>query len=290
MKDGISISIKTILQHEGSLPAVSPKSLLSRVSTLSMLSMLGLLIACSQPVSDPNTIRMGTIAGPETELMEIAQTEAKNQGLKLDIVTFNNYPMPNAALNDGSIDANMFQHSLFLDADANAHGYKLAIIGKTFIYPMAIYSKKHTDLKAIPDKAIVAIPNDPSNNARALLLLAKANLISLNPAVTQPSQLDISNNPHHLNIKALDAAQLARILPDVDYALINTNYAIPAGLLPTKNGLFLEDKNSPYANIVVVRTSEKDAEKFKKLMTILHSEKVLNAAEKIFNHQAIQAW
>jgi len=241
---------------------------------------------------DKNTLKVGTISGPETVLMQTAQQVAKDKyGLNMEIVEFSDYIQPNAALNDGSIDANMFQHKPYLDQQIKDHHYKLIAIGKTFVYPMGIYSFKFKDLNAVPTGAFVAIPNDPSNEGRALLLLQKAKLITLKKSTglyATPS--DIDSNPKQLKFKELDAAILARTLPDVALAVINTNYAIPAGLSPTKNAIFLEGKDSPYANLIVIREDESQDPRMQQLVFAFQSDAVKEAANKIFNGQAIAAW
>ncbi|MBA2653466.1 MAG: MetQ/NlpA family ABC transporter substrate-binding protein [Gammaproteobacteria bacterium] len=252
-----------------------------------------ILTCCSQSTkNNPNKIRVGTIAGPETSLMEVAQNvAAKEYGLDIDVVEFTDYVLPNQALADGSIDANMFQHLPYLEQTIAAKHYKLSPIGKTFIYPMGIYSTKIAHLDQLKDNAIVAIPNDPSNEARALMLLEKAGVIKLKPGLAlKATSQDIIDNPKHIQIKELDAAQLPRILSDADLAVINTNYAMMGGLLPSKNALFVEGSDSPYANIVVIRTADKDDPKFVKLMNALHSPEVVNRAKKLFQGEAVPAW
>lgn len=249
-----------------------------------------MLVACQQ--HDKNVLRVGTIAGPETQLMVIAKKVAlQKYGLKISIVEFTDYIQPNAALNDGSIEANMFQHQPFLDQQIKNRNYQLASVGKTFIYPMGIYSQKIKSLSDIQPNAIIAIPNDPSNEGRALLLLQQANLIKLNPATNLfATPADIINNPKNLQFKELDAAQLARSLADVTFAVINTNYAIPMGLSPTKDAIYVEGKDSPYANIIAVRKNEIDEKNIKELVLALQSKEVAEAAKTIFNGEAIPAW
>lgn len=252
-----------------------------------LLLVTTLLAACGKP---ENSIIVGTIAGPETQLMEVAKTVAlKDYKLDIEIKTFNDYVLPNIALNDGSIDANVFQHQPYLDAMIKNRGYQLVSIGKTFIYPMAAYSKKIKTMSALADKAIIALPNDPSNEARALLLLQKAHLITLSTD-DEPSLRDIKTNPKQLVFKTMDAAQLTRVLDDVSLAVINTNYATLANLSPKKDGLIIEDKHSPYANIVVVRKKDKDNPKLQLLVKALHSRAVLDKANKLFHGEAIKAW
>ncbi len=258
---------------------------------LLVLSLCTLLFSSCQS-HDKSILKVGTISGPETELMQVAKEVAKNKyGLDIVIVEFTDYLEPNAALSDGSIDANMFQHQPYLDQQNKDRRYDLVAVGKTFIYPMGIYSSKIKSLRQLPDGATIAVPNDPSNEGRALMLLQKAKLIQLKKETgiyAMPG--DITENPKHLKIKELDAAQLARSLPDVDLAIINTNYAVPAGLSPKKDAIFLEGKDSPYANIIVVRRDELQDLRVKQLVAALQSAAVLKAAQRIFNGQAIAAW
>lgn len=246
------------------------------------------LVSCTNP--DPNTLKVGTIAGPETELMETAKAVAHDKyGVDIKVITFNDYILPNEALEDGSIDANVYQHLPYLQAAIKAHGYKIESIGRTFVYPMGIYSNKYKTINEIPDNAKIALPNDPSNEMRALLLLEKAGLISLK-SKDMAGLKDIASNPKHLNFKEMDAAQLPRVLPDVDAALINTNYALPAGLSPAKNALFTESKDSPYANIVVIRTDSNKKAQLDVLVKALNSEEVQQKAQSLFGDAAIPAW
>lgn len=248
------------------------------------------LLAC-QP-HDKNTLRIGTISGPETELMQVTQEVAKKQfGLNIQIIEFSDYIEPNAALNDHDIDANMFQHQPYLDQQIKDKKYDLVTIGKTFIYPMGIYSTKIKNIHQLKQGATVGLPNDPSNEARALLLLQKAKLITLKKdAGILATPNDIVDNPKQLQFKELDAAQLVRTLTDVDIAIINTNYAIPAGLTPKKDAIFLEGKDSPYANIIVIRRDEMNDPRMKQLVAAFQSDAVRKAAQRIFKNQAIPAW
>ena len=266
--------------------------MLKKISAVLLLGWSLLMLSGCQPAaSGADTIKVGTISGPETWLMEVAKgVAAQCYGLKVDIVTFTDYNIPNVALNDGSIGANMFQHLPFLQAQIKARGYHLVSVGKTFLYPMGIYSKKLKSLSLLKSGSKVAIPNDPSNEARALLLLQKAKLITLKPNISvMATTLDIKTNPQHLKFIALDAAQLPRALSDVSLAVINTNYSIPAGLRPSQ-ALFAEKADSPYANIVVVRAADKNSLKARELVAALHSKAVLQAAQRIFGDGAIPAW
>jgi D-methionine transport system substrate-binding protein len=256
---------------------------------LSIFILITALSGCHQQES-ANTLLIGTIAGPETELVKTAAEVAKARfGLTVKIVEFNDYNLPNTALNDGSLDANIYQHLPYLTAAKQAHHYHLISIGRTFLYPVGLYSKKYKSFEAIPDYATIAIPNDPSNEARAFMLLQQEHAITLK-ATSIPNLHDIEQNPHHLQFKLLDAAQLPRILPDVDAAIINTTFAIPAGLNPANDALLIENISSPYVNIMVIKENSPKREQLAKFMAAFHSNEVKEKAKKIFNEAAIPAW
>ncbi len=259
------------------------------VGLLVVLSMS--LPACSKK-EGPNTIKVGTISGPETQLMETAAKVAlKRYGLHVKIIAFSDYNVPNQALSEGSIDANAFQHMPFLKAQIKARGYKIVPIGKTFLYPMGLYSKKIKRLSQLKPGSIVAIPNDPSNEARSLLLLQKAGLIRLRKGATiNATPIDIASNPKHLKFVELGAPELPRALSDVALAAINTTYAIPSGLSPSKDALFTEGADSPYANIIAARVADKNSKKLRELVKASQSPQVVAEAKKLFGDGAVPVW
>lgn len=260
-----------------------------RFKTISAVLALALTLAgCGKP--DPNTLVVGTIAGPETELVDVAQKVAlERYGLTVKIVEFSDYNLPNEALMDGTLDANVYQHLPYLQSASKAHGYDFDVIGKTFVYPAGLYSAKIKSLQILPDHALIALPNDPSNEARALLLLQKAGLITLKHTQNMSLQ-DIASNPKKLRFKELDAAQLPRVLADVDAAVINTTFAIPAGLKPTRDALYMEHKDSPYANLIVVRRDNDKKSQLSLLVKALNSDEVKKKAQELFGDSAIVAW
>ncbi len=246
------------------------------------------LIACDKP--SENQLTIGTISGPETELVEVAKELAFSKyGIKVKIIEFNDYNLPNEALEDGSLDANAYQHSAYLQAAIKAHGYHLEPVGKTFLYPMGIYSQRYQQLESLPDNALIAIPNDPSNEGRALKLLETAGLIRLKS--TEASSLKaVIENPKKLRFKELDAAQLPRILRDVDIAVLNSNFAIPAGLNPSKDAIYLETKDSPYANLIVISEKSMKKEQIMLFVKAFNSPEVQQKALELFGPAAIPAW
>lgn len=222
------------------------------------LLLAGILLAgCDQSSSDAKHIKVGVINGAEQDVAEVAKKVAKEKyGLDVELVGFSGSLLPNDATNHGELDANVFQHRPFLEQDNQAHGYKLVAVGNTFVFPMAGYSKKIKTVAQIKEGATVAIPNDPTNLGRALLLLQKEKLITLKEGKgLLPTALDITDNPRHLQIMELEGAQLPRVLddPKVDVAIISTTYIQQTGLSPVHDSVFIEDKNSPYVNILVAR-------------------------------------
>ncbi len=247
-----------------------------------------LLLSCGKP--DPNHIKIGTVSGVETQLFEVAKDVAyKECGVKVTIVEFNDYNLPNTALDDGSIDANAFQHLPYYQDAIKRHHYSFEIIGKTFIFPMAVYSAKFKRLQDLPQNALIAIPNDVSNQARALRLLNDAGAISLKPSA-QGALNEIVKNPKKFRFKELDGAQLTRVLPDVDAAIINTTFARLVGLDVYKDGLVHEKSDSPYANLIVTKPNALRMAALQCFVRALHSPEVQNKAKILFGNSAIAAW
>lgn len=225
--------------------------------------------------AEQQTIKIGVSPVPHAEIVEAVKDNLAKRGINLEIVTFDDYVIPNQALASGEIDANFFQHVPYLDAFKKENNLKLVSIGAVHLEPLAAYSVKYKSLEELPEGAKVLIPNDVSNGARALLLLAKHNLIKLDdPTNINVTEANITENPKKLNFVPMEAAAIARTYKDADLALINSNFALAENLNPVKDNLVIEDKDSPYANIVAVREGEENEEKFKILMEELQSETV----------------
>ncbi|MCO4875529.1 MULTISPECIES: MetQ/NlpA family ABC transporter substrate-binding protein [Paraburkholderia] len=228
--------------------------------------------------ADDKVIKVGTISGPDAQIWSVVQKVAKREGLNVKVIEFNDYVQPNAALDAGDLDANSFQHQPYLDSQIKQRGYKIVNAGLTYISPLGVYSKKLKSLKDLPQGAKVAVPNDPSNENRALLLLQSQGVIKLKAGAgtngSNATPLDVADNPKKVKLIELDAAQLPRSLADVDAAAINTNFALAAGLQPTKDAIALEDVHSPYANLIAVRIKDKDQPWVKKLVAAYQSEDV----------------
>jgi len=228
--------------------------------------------------ADDKVIKVGTISGPDAQIWQVVQKVAKREGLNVKVIEFNDYVQPNAALDAGDLDANSFQHQPYLDSQVKQRGYKIVNAGLTYISPLGVYSKKLKSLKDLQQGAKVAVPNDPSNENRALLLLQSQGVIKLKAGAgtngSNATALDVAENPKKIKLVELDAAQLPRTLADVDAAAINTNFALAAGLQPTKDAIALEDVHSPYANLIAVRAKDKDQQWVKKLVAAYQSDDV----------------
>ena len=221
------------------------------------------------------SIKVGVTAGPHAQILEAVKPIAAKDGLDIQIIEFTDYVIPNQALAGGDLDANSFQHQPYLDNQVKDRGFDLVSVGKTVVYPIGIYSKKVKSLDELQSGAKVAIPNDPTNGGRVLLLLQAKGLIKLKDGGTlKASPIDIVENPKKLEIVELDAAQLPRSLDDVTAAAINTNFALEAGIDPVKDAIAREAADSPYANVIAVRKTDKDKPWVAKLVKSYQSPEV----------------
>ncbi|SJZ34025.1 MetQ/NlpA family ABC transporter substrate-binding protein [Selenihalanaerobacter shriftii] len=225
--------------------------------------------------AEKTTLTVGATPVPHTEILEKIKPILAKEGIELEIKEFTDYVTPNIALADGSIDANFFQHVPYLNDFKEERDLDLTYIAKVHIEPMGLYSKKISSLDEIEDGATIALPNDVTNEGRSLLLLAEHGLIKLDKdAGLKATPVDIVENPKNLKFEEIAAAQLPRVLPDVTAAVINTNYALEADLVPTKDAIIMEGSESPYANVLAVKMEDKDNEALNKLADALTSKPV----------------
>jgi D-methionine transport system substrate-binding protein len=256
----------------------------------SLLVAVAALMAVGAQAADK--IKLGVMAGAEEEIAAIAAKVAATKGVDVKLVVFQDYVLPNAALEAGELDANAFQTKPYLDAQIEAHGYHIVPIGFTIVEPIGLYSKKIHKLEELPEGAKIGIPNDPANGGRALNLLAAHGLISLKAGKgLSPSLLDITANPKKLKLIELDGAQLPRSLDDFTAAVVNTNHALNGGLDPRKDVIVQEpQQNNPYGNFVAARTKDKDRADLKKLVEAFESKEVAQYLETQFKGAILPAW
>ncbi|AML58515.1 D-methionine-binding lipoprotein metQ precursor [Serratia rubidaea] len=251
-----------------------------------------LLSACS-PDNEHN-VKVAINTGPDEAIWKVVQQVAKEKyDLNVDVISFNDYVLPNEALNNKDVDANAFQTLPYLEDQSKERGYKFAVVGKTFVFPIAAYSHKIKNISELKDGATITISNEVTTLGRSLLLLQAQGLITLKDGVGYlPSTMDITANPKNLKIVEVDTPQLARTLddPNVAISIINTNFSAQAGLSAVRDGLFMEEKDSPYVNAIVAREDNKDSKKIQELKDAFQSQQVADKAMEVYKGDAIKGW
>ena len=228
---------------------------------------------------------------PHAEILNQIKPLLAKEGVDLQIIEFTDYIQPNMALSSHEVDANFFANVPYQNNFNKDHGANFVSFAPVHIEPLAIYSQKIKDLKDLPNGAKVAIPSDPTNSARALLLLQSAGLVTLkDPTGLTNTPFDVTSNPKNIQITELEAAQIPRSIQDLDAAVINANYALPAGLNPTKDGLFVEKADSPYANLLSVNPGDENKPAIQKLAKALQSPEVKKFIEEHYKGAIIPAF
>lgn len=262
---------------------------------LALLLALGLaLVGCgnkaTEEVKGDGPIKVGATVS-YTEILEYAEGILEEEGIDIDVVEFNDYLTPNLALDDGSIDINYFQHRPYFEDNIEANGLDLVGLEALYFGPLALYSDKIQSIDDLADGAEIFLPNDPTNEARALILLEKNGLIKLkDPTDVKATAKDVIENPKNLKFTALDAASIPSALKDADAAIINFNYALANGLSAKNDSLIIEGKDTPYANIVAVRAGDETKEEVVRLMEVLKSEEVQKFVEEEFDGELVPAF
>jgi D-methionine transport system substrate-binding protein len=257
------------------------------------LAVLATAAVFGAPARAAEVLRVAASPVPHAEILEFVKPRLKAAGVDLQIKVFTDYIQPNLQVEEKHLDANFFQHRPYLESFNREHGTHLVEIpdSKVHVEPFGAYSKKIKSVAALREGAIVAIPNDPSNSGRALVLLQKQGLIKLrDPSNILATARDITFNPKKLKMRELEAATLPRVLDDVDLALINTNYALEAGLDPMHGALFIEGADSPYANFVAARPDNAASPAIRKLVQALHSPDVREFIKKKYKGAIVPAF
>ncbi|AKA72167.1 MetQ/NlpA family ABC transporter substrate-binding protein [Clostridium scatologenes] len=270
------------------------KKILSLIlSSLIVLSLAGCGAksgdASSSTSKDKKVIKVGATPVPHAEILKQVKPILQKEGYDLQIVEFTDYVTPNTSLNEGQLDANFYQHIPYLEQFNKEKHTELSYTVKVHLEPMGVYSNKVKKIADIKDGAEIAIPNDPTNGARALKVLQNAGLIKVKDGELI-SKADITENKKNIKIKELDAPQLPRVLGDVDAAVINSNYALQANLNPTKDAIAIEPKDSPYSNVLAVRTKDKDKDSIKALSKALNSPEIKKFIEEKYKGSIIPSF
>ena len=239
---------------------------------------------------DSKTLTVGATPEPHAAILNLLVDDLAKEGYTLKITEFTDYVTPNEAVESGDIDANFFQHKPYMDSFNKEKGYHLVSVVGVHIEPLALYSHKVKNIADLPDGATIAIPNDPTNEGRALLLLQSAGLIKVDEKVGLTAMpTDVTENTKNFKFSEIEAASLPRVLDDVDAAVINGNYAIPAGLSASKDGLVIEGKDSPYVNILTVKDGMQNDPRIQALAKALTSQKVKDYIQKTYPNGEVVA-
>lgn len=267
------------------------KKLVKLISLLTVFTLVGCGGSTNTKENSDNKIKIAVRAYPYEDIIEEAKSQLKEEGIDLEVVVFDEANQANDALRDGSVDANYVQHKQYLDSIADEKGYDFQAVADVHIEPIGFYSEKIKSIDDLEEGAVIAVPDDASNEYRSFLLLEKYGLIKLGESASNKtvSVNDIVENPKKLVIKEVSSYQLPRVLPDVDGAVINTAIILQAGIDP-KTAIIREDSNSPYSNIIAVRKEDKDNEKFKKLAEAVQSDKVREFIKKEYDGSVIPAF
>lgn len=255
------------------------------------LGVVSVLAACG--ASEETTVKLGVV-GDDTSTWDPVQEKLKEEDINLEYVKFTDYSQPNAALAEGEIDLNAFQHQVFLDNYNEEAGTDLVSIGNTVIVPLGLYSEKIEDVSEIKDGDVIAIPNDVTNGGRALLVLQAAGLIEVDPdkGIT-PTVSDITEYHVDIEIKELDASQTARALQDVTASIVNSGMAVDAGLDPAEDPIFSEpvDENAkPYANIIAARSEDQDNETYNQIVDAFQTDETAKHIKEKSKGADLPAW
>lgn len=281
---------------------MSKKNRLFTIFIVSLIALSLTLTGCSSkpaPNKDADKpaekkiVKVGATAVPHAEILETIKPKLAEKGIDLEIVVFNDYVQPNLATDKGDIDANFFQHTPYLESFNADHKLNLVTIAKVHVEPMGIYSKKVKDIKDFAKGGTIAIPNDPSNGARALMLLQSAGVIKLKEGFDVKGTVqDVIENTKELKLITIDAAQLPRVLDDAQVvgAVINTNYALEAKLDPLKDALHIESKDSPFPNILVTKAERADDPLLKQVAEELNTPEVKKFIEENYKGAIIPAF
>ncbi|MGG5820082.1 MetQ/NlpA family ABC transporter substrate-binding protein [Falsiroseomonas sp. HW251] len=236
-------------------------------------------------------LRIGVTAGPHAQVIEKVRDIAARDGLVLRIIEFQDFIQPNAALAAGDLDANSYQHQPFLDQQVRDRRLPLVSVGKTLVFPMGVYSRRHRSLAEVPAGGRIAIPNDPTNGGRALVLLAQNGAFRLRDGADfRATVADIAENGRRIRVVELEAAQLPRALDEVEAAAINSNFALQAGLNPVRDSIAIESAGSPYANLIAVREQDRDATWVRRLVAAYQTQEIKDFVQATFGGAVVPAF
>ncbi|RFB85715.1 metal ABC transporter substrate-binding protein [Rhizobium leguminosarum bv. trifolii] len=241
--------------------------------------------------AEDKSIKVGIMAGEEEDIWRVVTSEAAKKGLKVETITFNDYTQPNEALERGELDANAFQHQPYLDNQIKQHGYHITRVGYTGVWPIGLYTKKYKSVAEIPEGAVIGVPNDPSNEGRALRVLQNEGLIKLKDGTgILATVADVTDNPKKIEIKELDAGIVGRSIDDLDAGVVNTDWALKSGLSPAERIAQEPIADNPYRNFIAVKDDNKDADWVKTLVSSYQNDTVKAEFDKVYKGTGLSAY
>ncbi|ARM90768.1 methionine-binding lipoprotein MetQ (plasmid) [Rhizobium sp. CIAT894] len=249
------------------------------------------LAAPAPSFAEDKSIKVGIMAGEEEDIWRVVASEAAKKGLKIETVIFNDYTQPNEALERGEVDANAFQHQPYLDNQIKQHGYHITRVGYTGVWPIGLYTKKYKSVAEIPEGAVIGVPNDPSNEGRALRVLQSQGLIKLKDGTgILATVADVTDNPKKIEIKELDAGIVGRSIDDLDAGVVNTDWALKSGLSPAERIAQEPIADNPYRNFIAVKDDNKDADWVKTLVSSYQNDTVKAEFDKVYKGTGLSAY
>ena len=253
------------------------------------------LVGLAQPTpsfaEDKTAIKVGIISGEDEDVWRVVVAQAAEKGLTVETVVFNDYTQPNEALERGEIDANAFQHKPYLDNQIKTQGYHIVPVGYTGVWPIGLYSKKYTKVADLPEGAVIGLPNDPSNEGRALRVLQNEGVIKLKDGTgILATTADIAENPKKVVIKELDAGIVGRSVEDLDAAVVNTDWALKSGLGPDNRIAQEPVADNPYRNFIAVKSGNENEAWVKTLVASYQNEAVKAEFDKVYKGTGISAY
>jgi D-methionine transport system substrate-binding protein len=256
----------------------------------SAVALMGLMVAMPTFAAD-KTIKVGIMSGEDEDVWRVATAEAAKKGLKIETVVFNDYTQPNDALEHGEVDANAFQHQPYLDNQVKTHGYHIVRVGYTGVWPIGLYTKKYKSVAELPTGAVIGVPNDPSNEGRALRVLQNEGVIKLKDGTgILATTADIVANPKSIEIKELDAGIVGRSIDDLDAAVVNTDWALKSGLSAHDRIAQEPVADNPYRNFIAVKQGSENQDWVKTLVASYQNDTVKAAFDKVYKGTGISAY
>jgi D-methionine transport system substrate-binding protein len=266
-----------------------------RASLAALLASALAAVAIAAPVpasaEDKKVVKVGIMAGEDEDVWRVVAEEGTKRGLTIERVVFNDYTQPNEALERGEIDADAFQHKPYLDQQIETQGYHIVPVGYTAVWPIGLYSKKHAKVADLPDGAVIGVPNDPSNEGRALLVLQNEKLIKLKDGTgILATTTDIAENPRNIEIKELDAGIVGRSVDDLDAAVVNTDWALKSGLTPENRIAQEPIADNPYRNFIAVKAGTENEPWVKTLVESYQNDTVKAEFDRVYKGTGVSAY